>query len=685
MMRMISLGVDIGGTFTDFVAYDRATGKLHAWKNLSTPADPTDGILTGLASGGLDGADGTPLSGIRLGTTVATNALLEGKGAVVGYITTSGFRDIPFIGRGNRRHHYDLAWVKPKPFLKRRHAYEVAERIGADGAVLQPLDEEGLRVLARRMRAEGEVEAIAVMFMHSYVAPAHERRAREILAEELPDIPVSISYDVLPKWKEHFRSSTTLCDAFVKPVVRRQLGSLRARLDAAGVTAPIVVMRSNGGEMTLDVAAAAPIQMAVSGPTGGVIAGKRVASLLGIGNVVTLDMGGTSTDVSTIVGGQERFTTDFEIEWGRPVQIPMIDIRTIGAGGGSLARIDAGGMLTVGPQSAGARPGPACYGRGGAEPTVTDANLVLGRIAADNFLGGSMALDVAAARAAVATVSSRIGLGLEQTALAIIRIANNTMVGALHTALTEQGLDPRDFTLMPFGGAGPLHACDLMEDASIPHGLVPNFPGQFSAFGFTLADARVDRHRTVQLSSRAFDQQRAETVMAELTAECRAELAAQGHVESVTIRHSVEMRYAGQNYELEVPIGSAAFGAAEQAALWDAYHAQHHARFGFRLGDAVEIITFIVTGIVATAEVELPTIAEAEGPATPARHRPVWFDAGWVETPVYDRPALGAGHVVPGPALVEEEASVTVVSPGRRLTVDRWGNLHIADMRQGEP
>ena len=675
---MMSLGVDIGGTFTDFVAYDRATGTLRAWKNLSTPADPTEGILTGLEAGGVADAG---LAGIRLGTTVATNALLEGKGAVVGYITTMGFRDIPFIGRGNRRHHYDLAWVKPKPFLKRRHAYEVAERIGADGQVLQTLDEDAVRALARQMKADGEVEAVAVMFMHSYVEPAHERRVRDILAEELPEIPVSISYDVLPKWKEHFRSSTTLCDAFVKPVVRRQLGSLRARLDGAGITAPIVVMRSNGGEMTLDAAAAAPIQMAVSGPTGGVIAGKRVAALLGIGNVVTLDMGGTSTDVSTIVGGEERFTTDFEIEWGRPVQIPMIDIRTIGAGGGSLARIDAGGMLMVGPQSAGARPGPACYGRGGLEPTVTDANLVLGRIAADNFLGGAMALDTEAARAAVATVADRIGLGLEQTALAILRIANNTMVGALHTALTEQGLDPRDFTLMPFGGAGPLHVCDLMEDAAIPKGLVPNFPGQFSAFGFTLADARVDRHRTVQLSSRAFDEARAERVMAELESECRAELAGQGHIEGVTIRRSLEMRYAGQNYELEVPVAGGAFGVAEQAMLWEAYHAQHLARFGFRLGDAVEVITFIVTGIAATAEVELPTIAQAEGPVSPARHRPVWFDAAWVDTPVYDRATLRAGHALSGPALVEEEASVTVVSPGRDLTVDAWGNLHITDTR----
>ncbi|WP_428538903.1 hydantoinase/oxoprolinase family protein [Rhodopila sp.] len=671
---MMRLGIDVGGTFTDFVAYDTTTCTLRAWKNMSTPADPTEGILTGLSNASSD-----QLSGLRLGSTVVTNALLERKGAVVGYVTTEGFRDIPFIGRGNRRHHYDLAWVKPKPFLKRRHAYEVSERIAANGAVLTPLNEDSVRVLARRMRNENQVEAVAVMLMHSYIEPSHERSIRDIFAAEMPDVPVSISYDVLPKWKEHFRSSTTLCDAYVKPIVRRQLGSLRARLDGAGIAAPIVVMRSNGGEMTLDAAAAAPIQMAVSGPTGGVIAAKRVAGLLGIDNVVTLDMGGTSTDVSTIVGGQERFTTDFEIEWGRPVQIPMIDIRTIGAGGGSLARIDTGGMLVVGPQSAGARPGPACYGRGGTEPTVTDANVVLGRIAADNFLGGSMKLDPAAAREAVAGLAAQLGIGVEQTALAIVRIANNTMVGALHTSLTEQGLDPRDFTIMPFGGAGPLHVCDLMQEASIRRAVVPNFPGQFSAFGFILADARVDRHRTVQLSSRAFDEARAEAAMADLVAECLDELRVQGHTDNVTILRSVDMRYAGQNYELNVPVHADSLHHDGRTALWEAFHAQHAARFGFRLGDAVEIITFIVTASVATGAIELPTITKASAAPVQAHRRAVWFEAGWIDTPVYDRGSLLHGHELPGPALVEETASVTVVGPGHRLTVDAHGNLHILD------
>ncbi|WP_131194966.1 hydantoinase/oxoprolinase family protein [Lichenihabitans psoromatis] len=667
------LGIDIGGTFTDFVAYDEAGKALRAWKNLSTPHDPIEGIMTGLRSfGEID-----DISCIRLGTTVATNALLEGKGARVAYVTTRGFRDVPFIGRGNRMHHYDLAWVKPKPFLQRRDAYEIDERVGASGDILSGLDEAGVEALADRLAADGVIEAVAVVLLHSYLTPDHEIRIKQIFAERAPGLPVSISYEVLPKWKEHFRSSTTICDAFIKPVVGRQLGSMRAALDQQGVAAKVVVMRSNGGEMSLDAAVAAPIQIAVSGPTGGVIAAKRTAEVLGLPNLVTLDMGGTSTDVSTVVNGKEKFTTDFEIEWGRPIQIPMIDIRTIGAGGGSIARIDTGGMLVVGPESAGANPGPACYGRGGTQPTVTDANVVLGRISAANFLGGSMGLDSDAARHAVAALADPLGMSIEATAHAIVRIANNNMVGALHTVLTEQGLDPRDFVLVAFGGAGPPHVSDLMTEASIPRGLVPNFPGQFSAFGFTMADARVDRYRTVQLNSRFFDRTRAENAMTALVAECQAELAAQGH-RDVTITRTVEMRYLGQNYELEIPVDADRFDDGEVATLLQAFHAGHEARFGFRLDDDMEIVNFLVTGVAQTGGLSLPILADHDGAAVAVGTRPVWFDKGWIETAVYRRDDLRAGHTIAGPAVIEESASVTVLDGGKTLTVDRYGNLMIA-------
>jgi N-methylhydantoinase A len=667
------VGIDIGGTFTDFVAFDEASGKLKAWKNLSTPRDPIEGVMTGLRAFGSTEEIGS----IRLGTTVATNALLEGKGAVVGYLTTRGFRDVPFIGRGNRRNHYDLGWVKPKPFVKRRNAFEVSERIGPFGAVIEKLDEAQVRSLADAIVAEGEIESIAVVLMHSYIAPEHEFLIKKIFAERAPGIPVSISYEVLPKWKEHFRSSTTICDAFIKPVVNRQLRSIGTRLKNENIGAKVVVMRSNGGEMSLDAAAEAPIQVAVSGPAGGVIAAKQMAQLLGIANLVTLDMGGTSTDVSTIVDGREKFTTDFEIEWGRPIQIPMLDIRSIGAGGGSIARIDAGGMLVVGPESAGANPGPACYRLGGRLPTVTDANVVTGRISPTNFLGGKMSLDAAAAAAAIQPIADHLGLELEEAALSIIHIANNNMVGALHSVLTEQGLDPRDFVLVAFGGAGPPHLSDLMTDASIPRGLVPNFPGQFSALGFIMADARVDRHRTVQLNSRFFDRERAAATMSALVSECTVELAAQGHTDVAIVR-SIEMRYLGQNHELEIPANVEAFTEQEVARVLADFHELHEARFGFRLADHIEIVNFLVAGIAKTGQLGFPEIGSAKAAATPVSKRPVWFAGGWVESPVYARADLLQGHAVSGPALIEESASVTVLDPHKRLTVDRYGNLLIA-------
>src|SRR5580704_2433760 len=664
------VGIDIGGTFTDFVAFDEASRQLKAWKNLSTPREPIEGVMTGLKAFG--GAD--EIGSIRLGTTVATNALLEGKGAVVAYVTTRGFRDVPFIGRGNRRNHYDLRWVKPKPFVERRNAFEVNERIGPTGAVIEKLDESQVRALADSIVAKGEIESIAVVLIHSYLAPEHEFLVKKIFAERAPGIPISISYEVLPKWKEHYRSSTTICDAFIKPVVGRQLRSISGRLKNENIRAKVVVMRSNGGEMTLDAAAEAPIQVAVSGPAGGVIASKQMAQLLDIANLVTLDMGGTSTDVSTIVDGREKFTTDFEIEWGRPIQVPMLDIRSIGAGGGSIARVNAGGMLVVGPESAGANPGPACYRLGGRQPTVTDANVVTGRISPTNFLGGKMSLDADAARVAIQPIADHLGLPLENAALSIIHIANNNMVGALHSVLTEQGLDPRDFVLVAFGGAGPPHISDLMTDASIPRGLVPNFPGQFSALGFIMADARVDRHRTVQLNSRFFDRERAAATMSALVNECAADLAAQGHTD-IVIACSVEMRYLGQNHELEIPTNVEAFTEGDVKRLLDAFHELHEARFGFRLADHIEIVNFLVTGIAKTGQLGFPEIASAKAEAKPLTRRPVWFPDGWIDTPVYARADLLHGHSVSGPALIEESASVTVLDPGKTVMVDRHGNL----------
>ena len=673
-MAGLSIGVDIGGTFTDFVAYDPVAKEISVWKNLSTPTDPTDGVITGLER--LDHADG--VENLRLGSTVATNAILERKGARVGYVATKGFKDIPFIQRGNRKHHYDSGWVKPKPLMKRRDCFEVDERIMADGSVLKPVDENAVRALATEIKAAGGIDALAVNFLFSYVSPEHERQVRAIFAAELPDVPVSISYDVLPKWKEYERASTTIADAFVKPVVSSYLNDLQTRLSAAGNIRNVVVIKSNGGEMTPQAAAESPVHMTVSGPSGGVVAAKHVAHQLAIDHLVTFDMGGTSTDCSTIVGGNESFTTGFEIEFGVPIQVPMIDIRTIGAGGGSIAWIDKGGMLRVGPQSAGANPGPACYGFGGTAPTVTDANLVLGRLNPNNFLGGSMTLDAAKAREAMATVVEPLGMSVEETALSVLRIVSNNMTGALRSVLTERGLDPRDFALLAFGGAGPLHAADLMEEASIPKAVVPNHPGQFSAVGFILTDARVDLQRTVQMISAKFDLARASQVMNELVRDALGNLAEQGYTENLSVLRSLELRYLGQNYELEVPVNFDDFTEATAAEAWQAFHDQHQARFGFNIPrEVIEVITFKCTAVSAIETPQMPTLPPSSAAPAADGSRQVVFENGAEDAAVYQRSVLADGDIIHGPALVEEPASVTVLKPGQSLSVDRFGNLII--------
>lgn len=669
------LGVDVGGTFTDFVAYDPKTKKISVWKDLSTPGDPATGIIGGLAHH----PDPQSIENLRVGTTVATNAILERKGAVVAYITTKGHRDVPFIQRGNRKFHYDMSWVKPKPLVKRRHCFELNERIDAYGKVITPLDDADVRQIAAQIRAIPEIEAVAVCLLFSYLNPSHELRVKDILVRELQDKAISISYDVLPKWKEYERASTTIADAYLKPVVSRQLKSMRGRLDDAKAEAPAVIIKSNGGEMTLEAAADSPSKMVLSGPTGGVIASRFVAEQLGIDKLVTIDMGGTSTDVSTVINAKESFTTAFEIEWGVPIQVPMIDIRTIGAGGGSIAWIDKGGMLQVGPQSAGAKPGPASYGRGGQEATVTDANVVLGRISPTNFLGGRMHLDEKAAQAAIARVAKALDQSAEEAALSIVRIVDNNMMGALRSVLMERGFDPRDFTLCAFGGATPLHASALIREMNIPRAVVPVHPGQFSAYGFIMTNARVDRQRTTQLISTRFDVARANQVMDELVQQSLDELKAQGYTQDIEIHRALEMRYLGQNYELELPLVEKRFSEATIPALWKLFHDTHKTRFGFsNPGEIIEIVNYIVTAVARTAKPELTGIAKGKGKPKPKERRDVWFISGKRETPVYDRSSLLAGQTISGPALIEEDTSVTVLDEGHSLTMHPHGHMLIA-------
>ena len=668
------LGIDVGGTFTDFVAYDPRTKKVKVWKELSTPGDPVTGIISGLSQH----PDISKVDNLRVGTTVATNALLERKGVTVAYVTTRGFRDVPFIQRGNRKFHYDMSWVKPKPLVKRRHCFELNERIDSYGKVVIPLDAAEVRGVAAQIKADPEIRAVAVCLLFSYLNPDHELRVRDILMEELPNHALSISYHVLPKWKEYERASTTIADAYLKPIVNKQLKAMRGRLDEVQVHSPAVIIKSNGGEMTLDAASEAPAQMVLSGPTGGVIASRFVAEQLDIGHLVTIDMGGTSTDVSTVINKKESFTTAFEIEWGVPIQVPMIDIRTIGAGGGSIAWIDKGGMMRVGPQSAGAKPGPACYGRGGTEPTVTDANLLLGRINATNFLGGRMKLDEEAARKAIGTIAGKLGQSIEETALAIARIVDNNMVGALRSVLIERGLDPRDFTLCAFGGATPLHISAMLREMGIPRGIVPVHPAQFSAYGFIMTNARVDRQRTTQFISTKFDAARANSIMQDLVSESVAELKSQGYDKGIEVYRALEMRYLGQNYELELPLKVDRFTNANIDAMWKDFHKTHKVRFGFSTpGEIIEIVNFTVTAVAHTPKPALTKLKSSTAKPKPREKRRVWFIGGPQTVPVFNRDDLLAGQTIKGPALIEEAASVTVLEPGYRMRIHPQGHLLI--------
>ncbi|RST57420.1 hydantoinase/oxoprolinase family protein [Siminovitchia terrae] len=668
-------GIDVGGTFTDFVSFDPETREMKVWKNLTTPGHPINGVLTGLS----EFENVEEIDQIRHGTTIATNAILERKGAEIAYITTKGFKDVPFIQRANRKSHYDLSWIKPKPLVKRRNCFEISERLTHKGETLAEIDVEEVKQVAEQIKERGNIDAVAISTLYSYVDPKHEEKLRSLLEEFLPGMPISISYDVLPKWKEYERGSTVIADAYIKPIVSSYLDQLGERFQEKNITKNVGIMKSNGGIMTLSATRKAPINTAVSGPTGGVVGAKRIAEQCNIGHLVTLDMGGTSTDVAIIKNGNEELTTNFEIEWGIPIQVPMIDIRTIGAGGGSIAWIDNGGMLNVGPESAGADPGPVCYGRGGENPTVTDANLILGRLSPDNFLGGSMEIDYDAAYQALERLGKKLNMSAEETADSIIKIANNSMVGALRMVLVEEGHDPRDFTLMNFGGAGPLHASDLMEIAEIPRALIPMHPGQFSAVGFMYSDARVDLQRTVQMTSKKFDIARANEVFQQLKKAGLEDLSSQGYTDNYNIITSIEMRYLGQNYELDIPFNEEEINEENVQTIWNTFHSMHEERFGFKIdGEVMEVVTFKVTIISETDKPAAKKIDRANGSqAVPKDERMVRFDRESLMTTIYDRETLLDGHEIVGPAIIEENASSTIVGPQHKLTVDSFGNMHI--------
>ncbi|BBK41501.1 5-oxoprolinase [Allostella vacuolata] len=670
------LGVDVGGTFTDLVLFERASGRLRVLKTPSTPHDQSEGILAGVARLAVGPAG---LERIVHGTTVATNTALEGDGARLAVVTTAGHRDVLVVGRGNRMAMYNIKAPPNRPLVPRSRCHEVRERLGVDGAVAIELDEAGVAAVGRRLAEDG-IEAVAVCYLHSYANPDHERRSAAILSAILPDAVVTTSAEVLPEYREYERFSTTALNAYVAPRMRRYLGELRHRLATAGIRAPLSIMTSNGGTLPADRVEAMPVLSMLSGPAAGVIAASHVGAAAGFPDVITCDMGGTSTDVCLVRGGEFSMTTEGRVG-AFPVKIRQIDINTIGAGGGSIAAVATGGFLTVGPRSAKAFPGPACFGRGGLEPTVTDANLALGRLGTDRLLGGEIRLDREAALAAVARLGAEIGLSPERMAEGILRIAVVSMAGAIKEVSVMRGIDPRDFALLPYGGAGPLQAAAIADELGMRTVVVPPMPGNFSAFGLLVADVRRDLVRTRVAAVDDLSAADVRAMLAGLLEAGEAELAsADFPPERRRFAASLDMRYAGQSFELSVPVAT---DIDDLAALVTAFEAVYVARYGGTTTAPVEIVSYRIAAWGLSDKPALPPL-EGEGRSLASAAlgtRPVVFDGETRPVPILDRERLPVGETVAGPAIIEEDGSSTVVPPGWSATLDRIGCLVL---RRGE-
>jgi N-methylhydantoinase A len=652
------LGVDVGGTFTDAVLLDKGT--VHTAKVPTTPREESEGVMRAVAAV-LEraGAEAGEVEAFAHGMTVGTNALLEERGARTALVATRGFADLLEIGRQNRPHLYRLCAPKPAPLVERGLRFEAQERVGPDG-VVEPLDEDEPERLAAAIEACG-AEAVAVCLLFSYLDPAHERRIAERLRERLPGVHVSASHEVLPRFREFERCSTTVIDAYLSPLLGRYLGRLGEVAAAAGLPQPLV-MRSSGGVAPAEEAARAGAWSVLSGPAGGAVGAGLLAQLSGNGNALGFDMGGTSCDVCVIEDGEVRRTDSREIG-GRPIQLPMVDVHTVGAGGGSIGWRDPGGALRVGPRSAGANPGPACYGHGGEEPTVTDANLLLGHLAGDSQLAGGVRLDAAAAERAIGTLARSLDLDPLDTAAGILRVANQEMVRALRVVTVERGVDPRGFALLPFGGAGPMHAASIAAELGIETILCPRAGGVLSALGLCASERRRDTTRTVMLSGEELSAERIEAEVAAMVAETGAGLGAEAEA-----RVTYKLRYAGQAFELPV-LGPADPDPAELVA---GFERAHEERYGHRDPEGDVVLVDVDLAIVLPGPSPQPTAAGAG--ALERSARPVYFDDEWVQTPVL-RGEPSASDKGAGPVVFELPEATFVVPPGWTTAVDDHGTI----------
>lgn len=669
---MLVVGIDVGGTFTDMVLFDSETGRLAVTKASST-VNQADGVLDAMRRLAVRTSE---LDRMVHGTTVATNAIVQRRGVNVALVTTRGFRDVLEVGQTRRRvpdTMFQSTFSRPEPLVPRPLRLEVAERTRHTGDVVLPLDEAELTRLADDLRTAG-VEAVAVCFLHAYANDANERRAREILAKHLKGVFITTSGEVVPEHREFERFSTTVINAYVSPVLARYLTRLADNLGAEGLVGPLYTMSSSGGAMTVDQASRLGMKTILSGPVGGVQAMMFVAAVTGLSNVISCDMGGTSTDVALVHNLTPALSSDNSID-SFPLRTPQIDINSVGAGGGSIAWLDSAGALNVGPTSAGARPGPACYGRGGVEPTVTDANLMLGRLSTDHLLAGMVQLQADLAEKALKGLAVRMkGLSVTHLADGIVRLAVARMASATREISIRRGHDPRDFTLVAFGGAGPMHACSVASELGIPRVLVPTSPGNFSAMGLLTADVRHDFVKTRLALQRELAQGEVEHLFDDIAEKAKAQLGREGFKDDqVRFERSLDIRYAGQAWEVNLRVPTPAPEGIDLRKSFDQAYAAIYGRHGSS-DEEIQLVRIRLSAFGVISKPTLASVQDNSGDAT-ASMRSVYFDGAWRSSPVWNRAALGYGARIEGPAIVEEFGATTVVPPKWNGSVDKFGNL----------
>lgn len=681
---MWRVGVDVGGTFTDLFGWEETSGERVTAKVLTTPWDRSVGVIEAVKRAARDSVEAVEQSGIPFdriaclvhGTTTATNALIERSYPDAALVTTDGFRDTIEIGRQHRKELYDPYQKKPKPLIPRRYRYTVPQRTNVKGEEERPLDTAAAHAVAEKIRAEG-ITSVAVCFINSYVNATHERQMRDILLARIPDAHVMLSGETRPLFREHGRFVTTAVSATLKPVMAAYFEHLLTRLTDQGFRGSLLILKSSGGVMGVDLAKEHPEELLESGPAGGVAYAGYLAETTRERSIICADMGGTSFDVSIVEDGKGLVTREYELEFEMPIILPMLDIHSVGAGGGSIGWVDTGGSLRVGPRSAGSQPGPACYGTGGSEPTVTDANLLLGRL--EPTLGGKINLDRAAAERTIDTVAGRLGLSAAETADAMVRISCEIMAQAVKKVIINRGRDPRDFVLTSFGGAGPMHACFVARAMDIPKVVVPAAAGVASAFGATVMDLRQDVERFLYAPVAEVDLERLNATYAELERTALDRLARDNvDAGNAALHRTAQMRYVGQTYEIETPIPEGPLSRASLAEIAAAFHAAHKQEHGVS-SDIFEpaFVSLSVAATAPTAAVPAYTRPAGKNVVAMKNTRPVYFAGEWLDCPVYNGQILAPGHRTGGPAILEYLDSVAVLPPGARATVDSHGNLII--------